>query len=102
MSCSKYSHIILKCILIGSDYIICNGTEFGTVNFTVYFNERQRNSSVAIICIVDDNVAEGSEFFQLRICDIRTPPGTPFMLVPGYNDTIAQVEIEDDDGECYR
>ena len=86
-------------ILAGVDYFICDNAS--STIFTVHFVVRQTNSTEVNICILDDNIFEDSEFFQLRILAVRFPPNLQplFILSTGFDSVSAPIEIEDNDSE---
>lgn len=89
----------MKCCLIihaGVDYIV-NNQNAQFKNFTVFFQSKQADSSRHDITIAPDKIFEGTEYFRLRIDDVRFIGDVPLRPATGLNNTFADVTIADDD-----
>ena len=84
----------------GIDYL-ANPQNPSSRTFTVLFQSKQANSSEHVIQIADDVILEGSESFRLRIVAARFSgqAAVLFRAQDGLNNTFADVNIADNDGE---
>ena len=84
----------------GTDYLV-NTQNSSSRIFTVVFQSKQANSSENVIQIADDIIFEGSEHFHLRIVAARFigRAAALFRAQVGFNNTFADVNIQDDDGK---
>ena len=96
-SCNQF---LCQFIHAGIDYL-ANLQNPSSSIFTVVFQSKQANSSEHVIQIADDVILEDSESFRLRIVAARFSgqAAALFRAQDGLNNTVADVNIADDDSK---